>query len=154
MTPAFNTHLPYRIVNGEERQADKMGDYTQLVANASGADVAYTATYNGEQDVYYLKVFPDCNENGVSDVDDIAHGSSLDTNNSHMPDECEINILVGDLDKDNDVDRDDMNILMASRNQPANEVDDPKDLDGDGTITVLDARKLRLLCTRNRCATQ
>ncbi|MFT5758966.1 MAG: hypothetical protein ACI9LM_003715, partial [Alteromonadaceae bacterium] len=29
-----------------------------------------------------------------------------------------------------------------------------KDLDGDGTITVLDARKLVSLCTRMRCATE
>jgi len=32
--------------------------------------------------------------------------------------------------------------------------DDPRDLDGDGTITANDARQLSLLCTRPRCATE
>jgi len=64
------------------------------------------------------------------------------------------NVLIGDLDNDGDVDRDDLNILLASRNQPASGPDDPKDLDGDGMITALDARKLTQLCTRPRCATE
>ena len=62
--------------------------------------------------------------------------------------------IPGDLDGDGDVDRDDMNIILAARNTPASGPDDPRDLDGDGMITGLDARKLVLLCTRPRCATQ
>jgi hypothetical protein len=61
--------------------------------------------------------------------------------------------IPGDLDGDGDVDRNDMNIILAHRNQPASECP-PCDLDGDGVITVLDARKLVLLCTRSRCATE
>jgi len=62
--------------------------------------------------------------------------------------------VVGDLDGDGDVDRDDLGILNASRNQPAGGPNDPKDLDGDGRITGLDGRKLVQLCTRRRCATE
>jgi hypothetical protein len=62
--------------------------------------------------------------------------------------------VPGDLDGDGDVDRNDLNLLLANRNSPARGPDDPEDLDGDGTITVLDARKLVLLCTRTRCATE
>jgi PKD repeat protein len=61
-------------------------------------------------------------------------------------------VIEGDLDDDGDVDRNDINIIMALRNSPATGPDDPNDIDGDGTITVLDARRLMLLCTRARCA--
>ncbi len=37
----------------------KMGDYMTIVSDNAGADVAYTATFNGEQDVYYVRVAPD-----------------------------------------------------------------------------------------------
>ncbi len=59
--------------------------------------------------------------------------------------------LQGDFDGDNDVDRNDLYILLQYRNQPSEQC--PQcDLDGDGVITVLDARKLVLLCTLPRCA--
>jgi len=59
----------------------------------------------------------------------------------------------GDLDGDGDVDRSDLNILLAARNTPASGPEDPADLDQDGMITALDARMLVLLCTRTACAT-
>lgn len=154
VTPIFNTHLPNHIVNGEQRQADKIGDYTHLKSDEKGAHIAYSATFNGEQDVYYLNVYPDCNNNAISDVTDINQHSSQDIGGNHIPDECELTVMVGDLDADNDVDRDDVKIILASKNQPASGVDDPKDLNADGMITVRDARQLMQLCTRRRCATQ
>lgn len=57
----------------------------------------------------------------------------------------------GDLDQDGDVDRNDVNVILGHRNRPAGECP-ACDLDGDGVITVLDARKCVLLCTRPRCA--
>ncbi len=152
ITPIFNTHLPYAIVNGEERQADKMGDYTQLLSDANGAHIAYAATYNGEQDVYYLNVFPDCNNNSVSDVLDIQRRRVGDTNSNHTPDTCEAISITGDIDGDKDVDQLDLNLVLAARNKPASGQNDPRDLDGNGTINATDARKLTLLCTRPRCA--
>ncbi len=62
--------------------------------------------------------------------------------------------MPGDLDGDGDVDRDDLDIILAALNEPATGPDDPRDLDGDGMITVRDARKLVLLCTRPRCAVE
>lgn len=59
--------------------------------------------------------------------------------------------MAGDLDNDGDVDRDDVAIIFAARNQSASGPADPRDQDGDGRITVLDARKAMLLCTRPSC---
>ena len=60
--------------------------------------------------------------------------------------------IPGDFDGDYDIDRDDINILLSYRNMPASSFPEG-DIDGDGKITVLDARKLMLRCTRPRCAT-
>jgi hypothetical protein len=59
-----------------------------------------------------------------------------------------------DLDGDTDVDNNDLKILQAALNKPANGLNDLRDLDGDMKITALDSRKLVLLCTRPRCAMQ
>lgn len=57
---------------------------------------------------------------------------------------------AGDVNEDGIVCRTDLSILLAVLNKPASEC--PKcDLDGDGIITVLDARKLVLMCTNPRC---
>jgi subtilisin-like proprotein convertase family protein len=73
----------------------KIGDYSGIVSNATGADVAYAATFNGEEDIYYVRVFPDCNANGVSDVTDIANGTSVDCDSNHLPDECQVAAVCG-----------------------------------------------------------
>lgn len=47
----FNPFLGYP-------QQRKMGDYISSVSDMSGVDVAYTATFNGEEDVYYVRISP------------------------------------------------------------------------------------------------
>lgn len=49
VSPAFNQSLGYP-------NQDKMGDYMGLVSDDGGARVAYAATFNGEEDVYYLRI--------------------------------------------------------------------------------------------------
>ncbi|MHB1142267.1 MAG: PKD domain-containing protein [Sulfuricaulis sp.] len=61
---------------------------------------------------------------------------------------------LGDVNVDNSIDIIDLNLILAARNTPASGPNDLRDLDGDGIITALDARKLTTLCTRPRCATQ
>jgi len=75
----------------------------------------------------------------------------VDSNNNGIGDACEI--TPGDIDNDGDIDKNDLNILLTYRNQPASACPEC-DIDGDGIITVLDARKLVLMCTRPRCATE
>ncbi len=69
---------------------DKIGDYYDMVSDNVGAHVAWAATFNGEQDVYYMRIGDyDCNSNGIPDTADIANGTSQDTNINGIPDECE-----------------------------------------------------------------
>ena len=37
---------------------DKMGDYMTIVSDNTGGNVAYCATFNGEEDIYYVRVAP------------------------------------------------------------------------------------------------
>jgi hypothetical protein len=68
---------------------NKIGDYLGIVSDAVQAHVAYAATFNGEEDIYYVRLFPDCNHNGVSDETDLASGTSPDCDHNHVPDECQ-----------------------------------------------------------------
>ncbi|RMF71438.1 MAG: hypothetical protein D6738_13885 [Acidobacteria bacterium] len=70
-------------------QQNKIGDYYQMRSDESGAAVIYSATFNGEQDVWFLRV-GDCNANGLHDSLDVgAGGTSADCNANGVPDECE-----------------------------------------------------------------
>jgi hypothetical protein len=61
-------------------------------------------------------------------------------------------VVPGDVDGDGDVDTSDLVLLRARFGQAATGPDDPDDLNGDGSINVLDYRKAITLCTRPRCA--
>src|SRR6202008_3452661 len=37
---------------------NKMGDYITMVSDNTGGDVAYAATFNLEEDIYYVRVAP------------------------------------------------------------------------------------------------
>ena len=49
---AFNPFIGYP-------NQSKLGDYMTIVSDNTGGDVAYAATFNSEQDVYYVRVAPD-----------------------------------------------------------------------------------------------
>ncbi len=52
LTEAFDPHLGWP-------QQQKMGDYFDMVSDERGADLAWAATFNGEQDVYYGRISAD-----------------------------------------------------------------------------------------------
>jgi hypothetical protein len=59
---------------------------------------------------------------------------------------CDVVALLGQID------RDDIDAIVAARNQPASGPTDPRDADGNGTITVIDASLCRTQCRYPRCA--
>jgi hypothetical protein len=48
LSPPFDQSLGYP-------QQNKMGDYIQMVSLDEGACIAYTATFNGEEDIYFVR---------------------------------------------------------------------------------------------------
>lgn len=94
VSPQWNSHLGWPNQN-------KIGDYYDMVSDDVGVHIAWAATFNGEQDVYYLRIGDyDCNWNGVGDSLDIALGTSLDDNENGIPDECE-DVVSGALSSSN-----------------------------------------------------
>ena len=98
ITPAFDSYVGWP-------QQNKLGDYYHMISDALGARLAYAATFNGEQDVYFIRIPTfDCNGNNVHDADDIAGGTSADCNPNGVPDECEPDCNDNGIPDDCDVD--------------------------------------------------
>ncbi len=85
---------------------NKIGDYYHSISDDAGVSLAYAATYNGEQDVYFLRILADCNINSLPDVDEIAADAALDANGNRILDECEPDTDADGLLDDDDADID------------------------------------------------
>jgi hypothetical protein len=82
-------------------QQNKLGDYYHMVSDNEGANLAYAATFNSEQDVYFLRIERDCNNNGIDDDCDVdcgppggrcdvtGCGTFADCNANNLPDVCD-----------------------------------------------------------------
>jgi probable HAF family extracellular repeat protein len=98
---------------------------------------------------------PDCNENGVSDDEDIASGDSLDCIPNGIPDECELisaecPYLLGDVDNDGEIDGNDV-VLFALVLLNLNECDCSVMAADMNSDSVVDWRDYPLLRTVVRC---
>ncbi|AMM41862.1 protein containing DUF333 [Candidatus Desulfofervidus auxilii] len=128
------------------------------VTELMGLNFAETACGDGTCGLpeNYANCPEDCPSGGWDGYCDKVKDGIIDPDCKEGEDPDEQPAITGDLDGDGDVDRDDLNILLADRNKTINDsaCGEACDLDGDGVITVLDARKLVLLCTRPRCATE
>ena len=72
-------------------QQNKMGDYFDMISTNDAAYLAWAATFEGEQNVYFSRIaWDDCNANGTPDDEDIAQGTSSDCDGDGTPDECQI----------------------------------------------------------------
>lgn len=146
LSPPFDSHLGWP-------QQNKLGDYYDMISDAVGAHLIWAATFNGEQDVYYLRIGDyDCNGNGIGDEIDLADGTSGDCNNNGIPDECEIaaGTLVdengngipdicdcaGDVTGDGTVDVEDLVQVILDWGPCGDPC--PSDTDGNGFVDVED----------------
>ena len=101
---------PFEQAVGYPTLSQKLGDYIHMVSDDVGANLAFAATFNGEQDIYFLRIGPyDCNANGVPDEDDLDSGLSTDLDGNGIPDECD---CLGDADHDFDVDVADLSEML------------------------------------------
>ncbi len=128
VTPEFNSHVGWPNQN-------KIGDYYHMVSDNMGANLAYAATFNGEQDVYYLRIGDlDCNRNGLPDAIEIANHTVEDCNHNEVPDTCE-----ADCNHNEQVDSCDVT-KGPSEDCNGDLVPDEcqRDFDGDGTIDGCD----------------
>lgn len=119
--------------------------------DGSGLTQFMPVTDGGDFDPRWIRSSGDVVFNRTTDTSQVWRS---DPNSGQQTQITNVNKFIGDFDNDGDIDQNDINIILAARNTRATGVDDPRDLDGDGMITVLDARKLMLLCSRPRCATQ
>ena len=108
VSPSFNSHLGFP-------SQDKLGDYYDMISDNIGVNIAYAATFNGGQDVYFLRFDVDCNGNGIFDQDEIADGITPDCNGNGIPDDCDVDCQENGIPDDCDV--------------------DPADPDGDGEVS-------------------
>lgn len=100
----------------------KIGDYYHMVSDRVGANLAWAATLNGEQDVYFTRIGEyDCNQNGTGDTQDILDGTSLDLNGNGIPDSCDPMQVPGDCNQDRRLDISDAICLLGAlfRSTPA-----------------------------------
>lgn len=123
VSPPFNHSLGYP-------QQNKLGDYYDMISDNTGVSVAYAATFNGEQDVYFLRIgAADCNGNGLPDNEDVATGRSEDCDGNLIPDECE-------RDCDGDGTTDTCEVLAGATDCNDNRIPDECEPDFDGDLLI------------------
>jgi hypothetical protein len=150
LTEPFNHSLGYP-------QQNKLGDYYDLASDNLGVSIAMAATFNGEQDVYFVRVGPDdcnrndiaddaeiasniardCNSNGIIDDCDIASGALSDADGNGVPDPCQTPACYADTNRDGIVNFGDISTILAewSTSGPAGF---RGDADASGTVGFAD----------------
>ena len=83
---SFNPFLGYP-------QQNKMGDYMTIVSDNTGANVAYAATFNLEEDIYYVRVSP---SGGGTPTPTPSALVTTATNNAHADTRCNTNTYSWD----------------------------------------------------------
>ncbi|MCH7597100.1 MAG: exo-alpha-sialidase, partial [Planctomycetes bacterium] len=126
VTPTFNSHVGFPNQN-------KLGDYIGCISDNGGVSVAYAATFNGEQDVWFLRIPRDCDGNGIDDDCDVAcgvAGTRCDVKGCGMRGDCNGNDVPDLCEPDDDCNKNEIRDLCEIGKNP--------NLDCDGN-NVLDS---------------
>lgn len=121
--------------------------FVELI-NSTNASLSVDAFTPGDGQVSFVISRPDTNQPGSATVQ--ATDGAGNTCTVDVAFEDEVEPLPCDLDADQDVDRNDVNLIRAARNTVASP-NDPRDTDKDGMITLNDARMCVVQCTRTNC---
>ncbi|MBK7403084.1 MAG: hypothetical protein IPJ41_00275 [Phycisphaerales bacterium] len=137
--PEIPVSPPFEHLLGFPQQ-NKLGDYYDAHSDSVGMDVAYAATFNGEQDVYYLRIgTADCNQNGIPDEAEIAMGLAQDDDGDGRIDAC---ACIADFNADGTVDSRDvlafLNAWATERTQDCSSGECLTDLDENGVVDTRD----------------
>ncbi|MBI1827814.1 MAG: exo-alpha-sialidase [Planctomycetes bacterium] len=127
VSPLFGASIGYPSNN------PKLGDYYHMLSDNLGVNVAYAATFNDEQDIYFLRIGPwDCNGNQIDDTEDIGSATSFDCNGNGVPDECEYR---ADFDGDGLTTYNDFATFLGNFTGPIvrETASAPRERDGSGT---------------------
>ncbi len=98
VSPSYNRSLGYP-------QQNKLGDYYHMVSDELGANLAYAATFNGEQDVYFLRIPVDCNGHAIDEYTTLTDYTTFQKNMTG-PGPIELTLCQSLLDTDHDSDID------------------------------------------------
>lgn len=125
--PAGEEWFAFEIEWPEPPLVDCNGNGVQDAVDI-GTGVSLDCSLDGIPDeCQFDQMMTDCNDNGVWDVCDIAAGTSLDKDGDLVPDEC----CFGDVDRDGDVDVDDVIGVIIRWNETGFNY---ADLNGDGVV--------------------
>jgi hypothetical protein len=104
LSPPFDPHVGWP-------QQNKLGDYNDMVSDDMGVDVAYAATFNGEQDVYYLRIGQRCSDAGTITLDRPKY--ACESTAGLTVNDCGLNLDDATIDT--------VDISIASDSEPAGE---------------------------------
>lgn len=130
-------------------------DFKQEKANLKLGNAGLLATASFPRDSG-VRMDDDADDDGITNAGDncnlVSNADQADSNGDGVGDAC-VNLAPCDVDLNGSVDIEDIAFIFDDRGLPASNLPGPdlRDSDGNGAITVNDARLCTLMCSLPRC---